>query len=112
MLLRQFTLDDVDDVLALDSDAEVGVFVEDGEPVNRDEITSMIEHWMGYYDRSETLVSGLRSRRTRGSSWVVPFRPCAGAAVNEPELGYRLVSAAWGRGYTSEGSRALRVSRL
>jgi RimJ/RimL family protein N-acetyltransferase len=54
MLLRRFTLDDVENVLALDSDPSVRRFVEDGEPVNRDEIASMIENWMVYYERSET----------------------------------------------------------
>jgi RimJ/RimL family protein N-acetyltransferase len=108
MLLRRFTLDDVDDVLALDSDPFVRVFVEDGEPVNRDEITGMIEHWMGYYDRSETFGFWAAVERHTGEflGWF-HFRPQEGAPPDEPELGYRLVSAAWGKGYATEGSRAL-----
>ena len=108
MLLRQFTLDDVDDVLALDSDAAVRVFVEDGEPVDRDEIAGVIEHWMGYYDRSDTFGFWAAIEKNTGEflGWF-HFRPRAGAAVDEPELGYRLVFSAWGKGYATEGSRAL-----
>ena len=108
MLLRQFTMDDVDEVLALDSDPAVRVFVEDGEPVNRDEIAGVIEHWMGYYDRSDTFGFWAAIEKNTGEflGWF-HFRPRAGAPVDEPELGYRLVSAAWGKGYATEGSRAL-----
>jgi RimJ/RimL family protein N-acetyltransferase len=35
------------------------------------------------------------------------FRPGKDAAPGEVELGYRLRKAAWGRGYATEGSRAL-----
>ena len=35
------------------------------------------------------------------------FRAREGAPADEPELGYRLVSSAWGKGYGTEGSIAL-----
>jgi len=108
MVLRQFTLDDVEHVLALDSDPEVRRFVEDGEPVNRDEITDTIKHWMGYYERSETYGFWAAIDKDTGEflGWF-HFRPRQGHAVDEPELGYRLVAATWGKGYATEGSRAL-----
>ena len=108
MVLRQFTSDDVDNVLALDSDPEVRRFVEDGEPVNREEIAGLIDHWMGYYARSETYGFWAAIEKHTGEflGWF-HFRPREGRAVDEPELGYRLVSAQWGKGYATEGSRAL-----
>ena len=108
MLLREFTLDDVDDVLALDTDRDVRRFVEDGEPVDRDEIESTIEHWMGYYARSDSFGFWAAIEKSSGQflGWF-HFRPHEGRPANEPELGYRLVSAAWGKGYATEGSRAL-----
>jgi RimJ/RimL family protein N-acetyltransferase len=35
------------------------------------------------------------------------LRPQKGDPDDEPELGYRLVADAWGRGFATEGSRAL-----
>ena len=35
------------------------------------------------------------------------FRPAAAADPDEIELGYRLLRSAWGKGYATEGSRAL-----
>ena len=35
------------------------------------------------------------------------FRPGPDAPADEPELGYRLFSTAWNKGYATEGSRAL-----
>jgi RimJ/RimL family protein N-acetyltransferase len=108
MVLRQFTMDDVDAVLALDSDPAVRTFVEDGEPVNRDEVTITIEHWLRYYERSDDYGFWAAIEKSSGEflGWF-HFRPRQGTPSDEPELGYRLVSSAWGKGYATEGSRAL-----
>jgi len=108
MVLRQFTPDDVDAILALDSDPAVRTFVEDGQPVDRDEVIDSIDHWMGYYRRSE--IFGFWAAIDKGSGQFLGwfhFRPRPDAPPDEPELGYRLVSSAWGHGYATEGSRAL-----
>jgi RimJ/RimL family protein N-acetyltransferase len=108
MVLRRFTLSDVDDVLALDSDPAVRTFVEDGEPVDRDAVSSMIQHWQRWYQRSEVFGFWAAVEKSTGQflGWF-HFRPGQDAPPDQPELGYRLVSSAWGQGYATEGSRAL-----
>ena len=108
LLLRRFTIDDVDAVLALDSDPLVRTFVEDGQAVDRDGVANTVGHWLGYYERSEIFGFWAAIEQDTGSflGWF-HFRPREGSPGDEPELGYRLVSSAWGKGYASEGARAL-----
>jgi RimJ/RimL family protein N-acetyltransferase len=108
LVLRRFTPDDADDLLALDLDPLVRRYVEDGEPVTRDEAASSIEHFLRYHDRSEHFGFWAAGEKESGRflGWF-HFRPNPDAPPLEPELGYRLVSSAWGRGYATEGSRAL-----
>ncbi len=60
MTLRRFTLNDVGDVLSLDSDPQVRRFVEDGVPVTVDQAARTIEHWLGCHERSaeSTVMTG------------------------------------------------------
>jgi RimJ/RimL family protein N-acetyltransferase len=108
LVLRRFTLDDTDDLLALDSDPRVRRFVEDGEPVTRESTVEMIEHWLTYHERSDLFGFWAAIERTTGRflGWF-HFRPGDGHGDDEPELGYRLNASAWGRGFATEGSIAL-----
>src|SRR5450432_1973167 len=99
MVLRPLTLDDVDTLVALDSDPEVMRYVTGGRPSSRDEVIEMVRRrigrrWMAD-DRSTVEFVG----------WfgLVPSATTAG----EYELGYRLRRAAWGAGLATEGTRAL-----
>jgi RimJ/RimL family protein N-acetyltransferase len=47
LVLRRFTLDDADELLALDSDPLVRRLMEDGESVTRDKALETIEPWLG-----------------------------------------------------------------
>ncbi|MFM2069986.1 MAG: hypothetical protein RLZZ623_249 [Actinomycetota bacterium] len=108
LVLRRFTLDDADDLLALDSDPLVRRFVEDGEPITRDTAVEMIVHWLGYHERSDLFGFWAAIQRESGRflGWF-HFRPGDGHGDDEPELGYRLIASAWGRGLATEGSIAL-----
>ena len=108
MVLRRFTMDDVDAVFALDSDPLVRTFVEDGEPVTREEAADTIAHWLKYHERSDLFGFWAAIEKQSGSflGWF-HFRPRPDSPQDEPELGYRLVSSAWGQGYGTEGSLAL-----
>jgi RimJ/RimL family protein N-acetyltransferase len=108
LVLRRFTIADADDLLAMDSDPLVRTFVEDGQPVNRAEAIDTIEHFLAYHERTDVFGFWAAIDKTSGAflGWF-HFRPHEGAPQDEPELGYRLVSSAWGQGYGTEGSRAL-----
>jgi RimJ/RimL family protein N-acetyltransferase len=108
LILRRFTEADVDDLVELDSDPEVMRFITGGEPTARDTVAN---------DILPRLLSDYR-RFVGGSRWAAvekdtgqfigwfALRPRNGIA-SERELGYRLRRSAWGKGYATEGCRAL-----
>ena len=108
LLLREFTPGDVDVLLALDQDPRVRTYVEDGVPVTRKEAAITIEHFLAYYERGDVFGFWAAIERETGEflGWF-HFRPEDRSNTTEPELGYRLVSSAWGKGFATEASRAL-----
>ncbi|MCH0543378.1 GNAT family N-acetyltransferase [Streptomyces sp. MUM 203J] len=111
LALRPFTDTeaDTDRVHALHNDPEVMRFINGGRPVSRETIRAetlprlLHDHpcfgTRGYWAAEE---------RTTGTflGWF-EFRPPADDDPAVAELGYRLNREAWGRGYATEGSRAL-----
>jgi RimJ/RimL family protein N-acetyltransferase len=109
LVLRQFTNDDVDNLVELDSDPEVMRFINGGRPTPRDEIeTDVLPAFLGYHERFAGYGFWAAVERSTGRflGWF-HFRPADGAPPGEVELGYRLRRSAWGKGYATEGSRAL-----
>ncbi|MFN8619236.1 MAG: GNAT family N-acetyltransferase [Chloroflexota bacterium] len=107
--LRQFTADDVDHLVALDADPEVMFFITGGAPTPRVEIEhEVLPAFLRYHERGPDLGFWAIERRADGAflGWV-HYRPDHGDPPDEPELGYRLVRAAWGLGYATEASRAV-----
>ena len=118
MILRRFTTDDLELVVELDSDPAVKRYIDGGLPVDRAEIQEMLDWWLGYYMRGDAY--GFWAAIDRSSQEFLGWfhlRPDEGDAPDEPELGYRLRRAAWGRGLKSQcyprlsGDTALRHSR-
>ena len=109
LILRRFTMDDIDALAELDSDPAVMQYVSGGNATDRDEIeTDYLPHFLSYYARYERFGFWAAIERATGDflGWF-HFRPHSEEAPNEPELGYRLRQAAWGNGYGTEGSLAL-----
>jgi RimJ/RimL family protein N-acetyltransferase len=101
----------------LNSDPEVMRFLTGGAPTPRDEVrTRVIPTFLGYYERFEGFGFWAAVEIATGQflGWFhfrPPLRdPDALAGWDEDgviELGYRLRRSAWGKGYPTEGSRAL-----
>jgi len=109
LILRRVTPDDVDLLVDLDGDPRVMRFITGGRPTPRDEIEhDILPAWLAYYDRSPGYGFWIAIERATGEflGWF-HLRPRAGDPPDEPELGYRLRRAAWGRGYATEGAQAL-----
>jgi RimJ/RimL family protein N-acetyltransferase len=107
LAIRQFTEDDVDNLVSLNSDPEVMRYL--GRPpsseVVRDEI---IPFHLGVYGRLDRLGTWAAESAGNGQflGWF-HFRPGPDGDITNIDLGYRLLRSAWGHGYATEGSRAL-----
>jgi RimJ/RimL family protein N-acetyltransferase len=109
LVLRRFTMADADNLVSLDADPDVMRFVTGGIPSSREEIQNeFLPAFLGYYQRYEGYGFWAAIEKVTGEflGWF-HFRPRADAAPGEVELGYRLRKSAWGKGYATEGSRAL-----
>jgi RimJ/RimL family protein N-acetyltransferase len=109
LVLRRFTPDDVDLVTALDADPAVMRYINGGRPTPRDEVRDdYLPFWLAYYDRGDRYGFWAAMERDTGGflGWF-HLRPRREDPDDEPELGYRLLASAWGRGFATEGSRAL-----
>ena len=76
--------------------------------MNRESAASRIERWLAYHRRSDIFGYWAAIEKQSGQflGWF-HFRPRPQGPPDEPELGYRLVSSAWGQGFATEASRAL-----
>jgi RimJ/RimL family protein N-acetyltransferase len=105
--IREFTEDDVDNLFDLNSDPEVMRYLgrPTTRPVLRDEI---IPFHLDAYKRLGRLGTWAAESATNGEflGWF-HFRPGPSGDTTNIDLGYRLASSTWNKGYATEGSRAL-----
>ena len=109
LVLRRFTTADVDLLVELDADPQVMRYINGGHATPREQIAGdVLPAWLAWYERAggHGFWAAIERRSGEFLGWF-HLRPGRGVTDDEPELGYRLRAAAWGRGLATEGSRAL-----
>lgn len=109
LVLRRFIWSDVDELVELDGDPRVMRFLTGGKPTPPEKIRDeILPRLLREYGRFPGLGRWAATEKPAGQfvGWF-ELRAAEGGAGDEAELGYRLRVCAWGRGYATEGSRAL-----
>ena len=111
LLLRRFTEDDVDKLVELDADPNVMRFVTGGLATSRERIEKeILPAYLWFYERFEGFGcwAAVEKSTSEFIGWFHFWPPAEELdEFDEVELGYRLRASAWGKGYGTEGSRAL-----
>lgn len=110
LTLRPFAADDLDALVALDSDPAVMRFLTNGKATSRDVIAREIlpsfmaprgpfQPWVWAIEQDGAFLGWVSLKLLESDA--------PGGWANEADLGYRLKRSAWGKGYASEAARAL-----
>ena len=108
LILRRFTEADVDHLFALDNDPEVMRYINGGTPTPREVIEiQILPEFMRYDEQRPAFGFWAVDARQTGEflGWLC-FRPKP-EDPHEVVLGYRFRKTAWGKGFATEGARAI-----
>ena len=111
LVLCQFTAQDADLLIELDSDPAVMRFLTGGEPSLPDEVVrdEVIPSLLAAYERWDGRFGLFAAYEKATGAFIGWFclRPERTGPLDEVELGYRLRQDAWGKGYATEPAAAL-----
>ncbi|MDX2633329.1 GNAT family protein [Streptomyces scabiei] len=105
VVLREFTLEDADDVLAIIGDDTVTTWLS-FDSRDRDQAVAMIE---GTLERAqqEPRTEFYLGVTKRDDDRVIGFARIGLSGVRAGKLGYAIAAKEWGRGYATDAARAL-----
>lgn len=109
LALRRFVDTDLDNLVELDSDPEVMRFLNGGVPTPREVVQNRIlPRFLRAYEQCGGYGHWAAIEKSSGVflGWF-GFHPQEGGPSDEFVLGYRLRRFAWGKGFATEGARAL-----
>ena len=104
--MRNFTLDDFDDLYALNSDRRVMKYIADGTVSTREDVAGALRRFVRYPMLYPDLGIWHTSRRDTGA-FIGFFALNYTGKSTDIEIGYRLLHNAWGLGFATEGATAL-----
>ena len=105
LLIRPFTMADIEPAYQMNLDADVSRFTGDGGVVSRDEMERrIVEDVLGDYNRYGF---GRLAVEWKGTNRFIGFTGLKYLEdLDEVDLGYRFMSAYWGKGIATESGRA------
>ncbi len=108
LTLRRFKEADIDNLFELDNDPDVMRFINGGIPTPRNTIQNVLLPGFVSYDLQYPGYGfwAVDIKTTGNFLGWFSFRP-TGSNPTEVTLGFRLRKIAWGKGYATEGARAL-----
>lgn len=111
MIFREITFEDENNLLELDSDPEVMKYLTLGTPSTREEIQATlirIRELLIKHNGRFGIWAAIEKNSGKFMGWFL-FRPDKEQPDNTDriEIGYRLKKEFWGKGFATEGSRAL-----
>jgi len=104
--LTTFVDGDFDELYRLDSDPRVMRYIADGKPASRGAVAQRLKRFLGYPRLYPDLGAWRASRRDNGA-YIGWFALNYAGKSTDIEVGYRLLPAAWGQGFATEGAKAL-----
>jgi RimJ/RimL family protein N-acetyltransferase len=104
--LRTFVPDDLEELARLDGDPRVMKYIADGKPLARDVVAQRLKRFLRYPALYPDLGIWRASRRDTGA-FIGWFALNYAGKSPDVEVGYRLLYDAWGRGFASEGAKAV-----
>jgi RimJ/RimL family protein N-acetyltransferase len=105
LLLRRFTPADLDNLCALNGDSQVVRYLTGGDAIPRSTNEHFLAHYIAQYDHSDGF--GVWALTERATGAFLGWCSLWDEGNRQAELGYRLMTSAWGRGIATEAATAL-----